>query len=196
MTHQWTVDFSGDGSTYRVEQHHCGATQLSNVEFAKELNIDKTSVNGYDFVLVIKPHILLPDQLVHGEFSEYQYSAIEPVVIGPQPLQSVILEGAAEGSGGFTDWCLLAIGKNGDVTCWREQQGDVQRYVRKYLRPGEGTDAWHLGAEDGKLYESSNVWEPENPHCCPTGGWVQVELNPKDGVLYWSEVLRGRTKQR
>lgn len=195
LTRQWTVDFAGNGSPYHLEEHRCTAAELSKFELAKSLDLSANSVygggaNGYYVLLVIKPYSFFPDKLLHGEFADGEYSFVEPTNLKLQRREGVAVDGPAWGSGGESEWCLLAQEENGEISCWREQQGDLQKYLGKFLRPDENTKAWHLIEKNGILLMVSDVEAQGDANCCPTRGEIQVELNPRDGVLYWADVTR------
>ncbi len=193
ISHQWTVDFAGDGSLDRVEEHHCDQTKLSGVVDAKNLEIKEDSNLGYDFLLVIEPRSLLRDKVIHGEYEEGTYSSVEPMVFGSQNIHAMVINGEPWGSGGFASSCFLAQ-SNGQISCWKEQPGDIEKYIHRNVLSDESTGAWVLETKNGKLFTESNVWSNDDPHCCPTRGSIRVEFIPRDGVLYRGVVKRQMSK--
>jgi hypothetical protein len=184
LTREWSVDFAGNGSPYRVEQRHCTNQQLSAFDLPKS---DWTDLRaGYSFLLVLKPPL---NQVVHGEFEEGSYSSVEPIKV--QGREYVTVNGMVWGPSGDHYWCLLAQDKTGQLACWREQKGDLRDYLRRSLQPDERlTVSDSIAGKDGRVFIESYVEAEGDAQCCPSRGKIQVDLTPKDGVLYWSKVTR------
>jgi hypothetical protein len=187
LTQEWSVDFAGNGSPYRVEQRHCNAQQLSGFDVPKSQWVQNEHLEmGYDFLLVLKPPL---NELVHGELEEGAYSSVDPIRL--ENREYVAVNGQMWGTSGDHDWCLLAQESEGQVSCWHEQKGDLGDYLRTNLQPDESAKAgWSIAGRDGRVFMESYVEAKGDANCCPSRGKIQVSLTPKDGVLYWSKVTR------
>lgn len=187
LNHEWTVDFAGTGSPYRVEQHHCNAQELSGFDMPKSQWVQNAHLEmGYDFLLILKPPL---NELVHGELEEGTYSSVEPIRLENQEYLAV--NGQIWGTSGDHEWCLLALQRNGQFLCWREQKGDLNNYLRSSLRSDESAKAgWSIEGVDGRVFMESYVEAAGDANCCPSRGKIQVDLTPKDGALHWSKVTR------
>lgn len=187
LTQEWSVDFAGNGLPYRVERRHCNAQQLSAFDLPKSRWFQNEHLEmGYDFLLVLKPP---SNKFVHGEIEEGAYSSVEPITL--QNRGYVAVNGQMWGSSGDHEWCLLAQNPDGRFSCWHEQTGDLDNYLRKSLKSDERAKVgWSIASEDGRVFMESYVGVPEDGNCCPSRGKIQVDLIPKDGVLRWSKVAR------
>ena len=198
---QWEVDFSGSGEKYRLEKHHCSTSQLAGLHLASGVKIDPDpndvypeTASGYDFLLVIRPRMVLPDVILYGGYQAGAYSHVEPVTIQSQHGQVVVVDGQLHGSGGFVDWCLLAADKKGKISCWTEQSDYSDKYIEKSLEAGELVGAWHLEAKDGHLFIQSSVFASADPLCCPTQGTMRVALVLNNDALSWGQITRSNTR--
>jgi hypothetical protein len=187
LTQEWSVDFAGNGSPYRVERRHCNAQQLSGFDVPKSQWIQNEQLEmGYDFLLVLKPSL---NELAHGELEEGAYSSVEPIRL--ENREYLALNGQIWGTSGDHEWCLLAQRGDGQFPCWHEQKGDLNNYLRTSLRSHESAKAgWTIAGKDGRVFMESDVEAPGDANCCPSRGTIQVDLTPKDGVLHWSKVTR------
>jgi hypothetical protein len=187
LTQEWNVDFAGNSLPYRVEQRHCNAQQLSGFDMPKSQWVQNEHLEmGYDFLLVLKPSL---NELVHGELEEGAYSSVEPLRL--ENREYLAVNGQIWGTSGDHEWCLLAQQRDGQLSCWHEQKGDLDKYLRASLWSHESAKAgWSIAGKDGRVFMESYVEAPGDANCCPSRGKIQVDLTPKDGVLLWSKVTR------
>ena len=187
LTREWSVDFAGNGSPYHVEWRHCNAQQLSGFDMPKSQWIQNEHLEmGYDFLLVLKSSL---NELVHVELEEGAYSSIEPIRL--ENREYLAVNGQIWGTSGDHEWCLLAQQGDGQFSCWHEQKGDLDNYLRTSLRSHESAKAgWSIAGNDGRVFMESYVEVTGDANCCPSRGKIQVDLTPKDGVLHWSKITR------
>jgi hypothetical protein len=187
LTQEWSVDFAGNGSPYRVERRHCNAQELTGFDVPKSQWVQNEHLEmGYDFLLVLKPPL---NELVHGELEEGAYYSVEAISLGNREYLAV--NGQVWGTSGDHAWCLLAQQGDGQFSCWHEQKGDLGNHLRTSLQSDERAKAgWTIAGKGGRVFMESYVEALGDANCCPSRGKIQVELTPKDGVLLWSKVTR------
>jgi len=201
-THHWVVDFDGNGTPYQIEEHHCSKGQLLVFNFAKDLKIDRDSSYGYNFLLVTKPRLFLPDKIVHGEVREGEYTVVllTDIPSGKRQEALIDVDTVQHPLPTLIHYCLLAWSERAGISCWTFGSEFGTDPISQYLEPGESDriPERYAGIEvlNNRLYLQNPVWATDDPECCPSHSDFIAEIIPKDGKLTWGYVARANVRSR
>jgi hypothetical protein len=175
------------GQDFELELRHCDG-EFSN-RFSKVL----MGYWGSDYLFIYQKvrntRALAATQMSMGEFNQ-----VIPISIGVKDF--VLLESEREGSGAYSDWCLLGGSTaSAHIRCIKKP-GDEDSLAKPYLGKDESPKAWWPAFVDGEFYLSAAVQHGFEANCCPSRGWITINLLLRGDSLKVGKVFRTKDAPR
>jgi hypothetical protein len=173
------VSFIAEKS-FQVEVHRC------DEDFSERFSKSLQGYSQTEFVLVFETGFKNPP-LLAGFMSIWRFEQFEPIEI--QGKSFLLLETAREGSGNYSEWCLMGVAKGENrIACLNKP--DEEAYSKPYIKRDEGTKAFYPSFRDGKLTVSAPVEHDGDANCCPSRGKIALTLEVHGSDLKVTNVRR------
>jgi hypothetical protein len=168
------------GKSFQVEVHRC------DEDFSERF---LKSLQGYsqtEFVLVFETGFKNPP-LLAGFMSILRFEQFARIEI--QGKSFLLLETAREGSGEYSEWCLMGLvpGEN-RIACL--EKPDEEEFSKPYIKRDEGTKAFYPSFRNGQLTVSAPVEHDGDANCCPSRGKIALTFEVKGAALKVTKVGR------
>jgi hypothetical protein len=147
-------------------------------------------VTSVDAILFVEQSWLSKKVLL-GDSTSSEYKQVVNSSIDGHP--SVLLESSGEGSAGFSSWMIVTEMPNGGIGAAKRPENDHRNNV--HLAQSETLREGYPSIRGDSLIVESEIQEPSDANCCPSGGVVQSHYSLNQGILRIASTKRLRRKK-